>query len=148
MVRASFGWQNNRNHITAQSVAIDPNNRWNLGGQNTPNGLATGSSSKTFVQIGADWQFNVTGMYQFPLGINFSANFFGRQGYPNPYYVRTSTFDSGAYRPRTLIGAVGDIRYENVYQLDLRLEKAFNLGAVSLIPTVEVFNVTNNAAVL
>ena len=148
MARATFGWQNRRNHITAESIAIDPNNRWNLGGQNTPNGIATGASSKDFVQIGADWQFNVTGMYQFPLGINFSANFFGRQGYPNPYYVRTSTFDSGNYRPRTLIGKIGDIRYENVYQLDLRLEKAFTLGPVVVIPTVEVFNVTNNGAVL
>ena len=59
-----------------------------------------------------------------------------------------STFDSGSYRPRTLIGAVGDIRYENVYQLDLRLEKTFNIGGVAIIPTVEVFNVTNNGAVL
>ncbi len=147
MLRGSFGYQVNRNHLTAASI-LDPNNRWNLGGQNDNGGLATGFSSKSFVQIGAKWQFNVTGLYQLPAGLNLAANFFGRQGYPNPYYVRTKPFDSGGYRPRILIDKIDTFRNPNVYQLDLRLEKTFALGPVNIVPTVELFNATNNNTVL
>ncbi|MEP6992927.1 MAG: TonB-dependent receptor [Acidobacteriota bacterium] len=147
MLRGSFGWQSNKNHVQPESI-LDPNNLWNLGGQNDDGGLATGYSSKAFVQIGANWQYSITGMYQMPWGINVSANFLGRQGYPNPYYVRASTFDAGAYRPRILIDQVDSFRYDNVYQLDLRLEKGFKIGPVVFTPTAEVFNLTNNNTVL
>jgi hypothetical protein len=147
MLRGSFGYSVNKNHLGPGSI-LEPNNLWNLGGQNDNGGLATGYSSKAFVTIGAKWQFNLTGMYQFPLGINLSANFFGRQGYPNPYYVRTRPFDVLGSRPRILIDSVDTFRLDNVYQLDLRLEKAFKFGPVVFTPTVELFNATNNNTVL
>ncbi len=88
MLRGSFAYQKNVWHLDQEAIDILPNNLWNLGGQNIDGGLATGASNRSFVQIGANWQFNVTGMYQFPWAINLSANLFGRQGNPNPY--RTS----------------------------------------------------------
>jgi hypothetical protein len=148
MLRGSFGYQKNVWHLDQSAIVINPNNLWNLGGQNANGGLATGFSSKSFVQIGANWQFNVTGLYQFPWGINLGANLFGRQGYPNPYYVRIRAFDVTQTRPRILINQVDTIRYDNVYQLDFRLEKAFKIGPVVFTPTVEVFNATNNGTVL
>jgi hypothetical protein len=149
MLRGSFGYQKNVWHLDPEAIAIMPNNLWNLGGQNDDGGLATGASNRDFVQIGANWQFNVTGMYQFPWGINFSANFFGRQGFPNPYYIRIDRgFDVTQTRPRIMIDQVDTHRYENVYQLDFRLEKAFNIGPVTFTPLVELFNVTNNNAIL
>ena len=51
-------------------------------------------------------------------------------------------------RPRILIGEVDTFRLENVYQLDLRLEKAFKFGPVVFTPTIELFNATNNNTVL
>ena len=80
---------------------------------------------RTIVFINANWQFNVTALYQGPWGINLGANFFGRQGFPEPYYVRTRATDAAGvnHRYQTQIGQVDDFRYDNVYQLDLRLDQ-------------------------
>ena len=147
MLRGSVGWNNPRQQIPPEAV-LDPNNRWNLAGQNTNDGLVVGYSGKDYIWINARWQFNVSGMYQFPLGINFSANFFGREGYPQAYYIRNRQFDGAGSRQRNLVDQIDSFRLDNVYQLDLHLEKAFNIGPVTFTALAEVFNVTNNAAVL
>ncbi len=102
MLRGSVGWNNWRQQIPPEAV-VDPNNRWNLAGQNTNNGLVVGYSGKDYIWINARWQFNVSGMYQFPLGINFSANFFGREGYPQSYYIRNRQIDGAGSRQRNLV---------------------------------------------
>jgi hypothetical protein len=127
---------------------LDPNNYWSRAGPNEDGGTVVGYSPKDTLWINARWQFNVTGMYQFPLGINFAANFFGREGYPQSYYVSTPRGPVDNARPRILIGKIDQFRLDNVYQLDLRLEKTFNIGRVSITPTAECFNVTNNNTVL
>ncbi len=103
MLRGSFGWQSFKQYITPQSIT-NPNNLWASGGQNQNGVPAVGYSSKAYVFIDADWQFNVTGLYQGPWGINLGANFYGRQGYPMPYYVRTRTRDVSNQRVNLLIG--------------------------------------------
>ena len=131
MMRASFGWNDFRQFISPQSIK-DPNNLWALGGQNDDNTLAVGYSSKAYLFINGHWQFNVTGLYQAPFGINIGTNFFGRQGYPFLPYVRASTHDVAA----------------NLYQLDFRVERAFQVGPVTVTPAAEVFNVLNSGTVL
>jgi hypothetical protein len=147
MLRGSVAWNNWRQQIPPEAV-VDPNNRWNLAGQDTNNGLVVGYSGKDYIWINARWQFNVTGLYQFPFGINFSANLFGREGYPQAYYIRDKQTDGAGSRQRNLVGQIDSYRLDNVYQLDLHLEKAFNIGPVVFTALAEVFNVTNNAAVL
>ena len=97
--------------------------------------------------INASWQFNVNGLYQGPWGLAFGANFFGRQGYPNPYFVRCRRTTSRA-AALILIGKFDTYRYANVYELDFRLQKTFQIGPVKVIPTAELFNVTNANTVL
>ena len=58
-------------------------------------------SSKDSVFLNANWQFNVNALYQGPWGLDFGVNFFGRQGYPNPYYVRTRAVDAAGNSHRT-----------------------------------------------
>ena len=86
------------------------------------------------VCINASWQFNVNGLYQGPWGLTFGANFFGRQGYPNPYFVSVQTHDVASSTPLILIGKVDTYRYANVYELDLRLQKTFQIGPVTRHP--------------
>jgi hypothetical protein len=149
MLRASGGWNDWTQNIPPDAI-IDPNNDWGRGGQNTNGGAVVGYSGKTTVWINARWQFNVTGLYQLPLGINLGANFFGREGYPQSYYLRACArcTDIDGSRYRNLIGNIDSFRLDNVYELDLRLEKTFNLGPVALSATAELFNVTNNNTVL
>lgn len=148
MLRASGGWNSWKQDIPPAAV-INPNNDWGLAGQNTDGGTVVGYSGKTTVWINARWQFNVTGLYQFPWGINLGANFFGREGYPQSYYVRACArcTDIDGTRYRNLIDNIDTFRLDNVYELDLRLEKTFNLGPVGLSATAELFNVTNNNTV-
>jgi len=142
LLRASFGWNSFRQYLTAGSIQ-NPNNLgeiWITGvGPNDNGGLASPF-------IDASWQFNISGLYQGPWGLTLGANFFGRQGYPIPYVVQVSTQDI-YFTQNFLIGRVGDYRYANLYQLDLRLQKVMQVGPVALIPSAELFNATNNGTV-
>ena len=142
MVRGNFGWNSFRQYLTPKSIQ-NPNNLWILGGQNDNGGLASGWSEQFNLFLNAGWQFNINGLYQGPWGLSFGANFFGRGGYPNPYYVEVVTHDVANSRPLILIGNVDTYRYANVYQLDFRLQKTFQIGPVTFIPAAELFNVTN-----
>jgi hypothetical protein len=146
-VRGNFGWSSFKQYITPASIQ-NPNNLWELGGQNDNGALALGASGKGSVFLNGSWQFNVSGLYQGPWGVVLGANLFGRQGYPNPYYVRVYTSDVAFTRANILIGQVDTYRYPNVYELDMRLEKTFQIGPVQVIPAVELFNVANGGAVL
>ena len=142
MVRGNFGWNSFRQYLTPQSIQ-NPNNLWVLGGQNDNGGLAIGWSDQFNLFLNAGWQFNLNGLYQGPWGLSFGANFFGRGGYPNPYFVTVVTHDVADNTPGTLIGKVDSYRYANVYELDFRLQKTFQIGPVAVITVAELFNVTN-----
>ena len=152
MMRASFAWQDWRQHIQPQSI-LNPNNLWDQGAPNINDGIAVGYGRDT-IWFNASWQFNVSGMYQLPYGFAFAANFFGRQGYPQSYYVRSRIPGDNLVgvvstsRIDTTIGALDTYRLPNVYDLDLRLEKTFQIGQVTVTPMVDLFNATNAGAVL
>lgn len=149
MLRGTFGYNDWRQYLSAASI-FNPNNL--LGGTNQNGGLAVpNDSSNPFYD--SKWQFNISGLYQFPWGINFGANLFGRQGYSDPFYfrVRTRTGEGDATpatRFNVQIGNVDDVRLDNVYQLDLRLEKSIAIGPANIILTFACFNATNRNTVL
>ncbi|MGA7992501.1 MAG: carboxypeptidase regulatory-like domain-containing protein [Thermoanaerobaculia bacterium] len=145
MMRASFGYNDWRQYLSAESI-VNRNNL--LGGTNDSGGLAVASDSSN-PGYDAKWQFNLTGLYQLPLGLNVGANFLARQGYSIPYYVRVRARDAfgSSNRYSIQIGRVDDYRLDNVYELDMRLEKAFPIGPVQVTGSVDVFNVTNSSAV-
>jgi hypothetical protein len=149
MLRGTFGYNDWRQYLSASSI-YNPNNL--LGGTNKNGGLAVPSdSSNPFFD--SKWQFNVSGLYQFPWGINFGANLFGRQGYSDPFYFRVRTrTGSGDATPATRfnvqIGNVDDVRLDNVYQLDLRIEKSVAIGPANIILSFACFNATNRNTVL
>ena len=142
ILRGSFGWNDFRQYLTSGSIQ-NPNNlaeAWIDGiGPNDNGGLANGF-------INASWQFSVNGLYQGPWGLAFGVNFFGRQGYPNTYSVGVNTQDL-YFSQNFLIGRVGDYRYPDLYELDLRLQETLRIGPATVIPAVELFNVTNSNTV-
>ena len=147
MMRLSGSWLDWKQNIPPDAI-LEPNNRWTLAGQNENGGTVVGYSPKDTLWINARWQFNVTGMYQFPWGISASANFFAREGYPQSYYFNMPRDPELGSITRILIGKIDQYRLDNVYQLDLRLEKTFNIGTVGITPMAECFNITNNNTVL
>jgi hypothetical protein len=147
MLRANVGWSSFRQYLTPESIQ-NPNNLWGRGGQNDDGGLATAVSPKINVWLNAAWQFNINGLFQGPWGLTFGANLYGRQGYPKPYRVDVATGDPVTGDVGLLIDAVDTYRYPNVYQLDLRLQKALRIGPVTITPAVELFNAANANALL
>ena len=153
MLRGNFGWNSYKQYLTGASVQ-DPNNLWggtNCGSVPQTSCLAAGYSSKNRGPLlNGAWQFNVNGLYQGPWGIDFGVNLFGRQGYPIAYYVRTRAVDAAGISHRYLnqIAQLDTYRYDNVYELDFRLAKTFNIGGISIIPAAELFNVANANTVL
>ncbi len=109
---------------------------------------AAGSGAKADVWIQSGWQYNVNGMYQVapdrPWGFNVAANIFGREGYPLPYFLDISTSD-GQPRDILAVNEIDDIRVDDIFTVDLRLDKEFAAsGNVSFTVGADVFNLLND----
>ena len=103
MLRGNFGWNNFTQHLDATS---HPGSRTISGAgiklrqlRRRARASRPASPPRTSVFINANWQFNVNALYQGPWGIDLGANFFGREGFPNPYYVRTRARGRRRYEP-------------------------------------------------
>jgi hypothetical protein len=102
----------------------------------------------------SEWTLKVGGTYLFPKDISAGCFVRFQQGYP--YVLMTAlpgtTFDKlyGITGPvLSLVEPLGSRRYENVFTLDLKLDKAWDLGSYGrLNTTIDLFNVTNSNAVL
>jgi outer membrane receptor protein involved in Fe transport len=87
-------------------------------------------------------------MYQLPLGFNVAGAFFGRQGYPINWFFRDLVSRDEELRDLA-VSDLDDQRYDNVYNLDLRLEKVVPITqSANLTISADVFNVTNEDTVL
>jgi hypothetical protein len=163
MARGSFTYSWNKQHVDA-SGCVDPTNvvpgqSLNVGDPQTgytaqtcaDNVVAgfrsTGSGDKASVFLSSKWQFYLNAMYQLPLGFNVAGSFFGRQGYPINWFRR---FQGADGEIRDL--AVSDLdnqRYDDVYDLDLRIEKVVPITATANVTiSADCFNVTNEDTVL
>ena len=114
------------------------------GGQFAPQSAGNGSGN---VYINSKWQFNANGMYQAPYGIELAGNVFGRQGYPFPLFRPLGTgSDTGL--SVLLTPQIDTFRYDNVWDTDFRVARAFKLHTVNLRFIGDVFNAMNANTVL
>jgi hypothetical protein len=109
---------------------------------------STGSGDKGSVFLSSKWQFYLNAMYQLPLGFNVAGAFFGRQGYPINWYRRVAGVGNSETRD-VAVSDLEDQRYDNVFNLDLRLEKVVPITAsANVTVSADLFNVTNEDTVL
>jgi hypothetical protein len=161
MAHGSFTWTNWKQN---KGECFDPTNTVN--GNFSPSTVGTsganscaddivyfggngiGGTSNTY--INSTWQFNVNGLYQFPLGFNLAANLYGRQGYPLPYFVTVVADGSPLGLKNAAIGAADATRLDDLYQLDLRVEKVIGLfnNQANVTLSVDLFNALNGNAIL
>jgi hypothetical protein len=153
MARGFFSFNDHKQHVDSNGCVDPTNTLSNDIGQfcRDDNYVATrsvGSGNHSSVFLNSKWQFNINGMYQLPLGFNVAASFLGRQGYPLNYFRRSFGPDDGLLRDVQVV-PTDDERYENVYELDLRLEKVVPIfGTGSMTISADLFNVTNENTVL
>lgn len=115
------------------------------GGQVGPESSGSGVRG---IFINSRWQFKFSGLYQMPGGFNVAAVFRAREGYITRPDERISLPGIGTqsiYGP----GQFGDVRLPAFWELDLRLEKVWNVTETSSVAfAVDAFNITNSAHVL
>jgi hypothetical protein len=91
-------------------------------------------------------------MYQLPLGFNIAANLFGREGFPYPQWVVINPDAGGpgaAFGSReVLVGKIDDKRHDDVFGLDMRLEKIIDVKPLQVGLSLDVFNVLNEDTVI
>ncbi|GAC1435469.1 MAG: hypothetical protein NVSMB68_07610 [Thermoanaerobaculia bacterium] len=150
--RASFTWNDRKQHITSDRGIEDPTHLLEppnlipnnfFGCTSCDGSIAVDKSygTHTNTYINARWQYGLTGLVQFPWDTTFGANLIGRQGYPVPYYYRISG-------RRILINDVDSTRNPNMMEVDLRLAKSVKLGPMALELAGEGFNIANRRTVL
>ena len=112
---------------------------------------AAGSGAKANVFLQSGWQWNLTGLYQVapdrPWGFNVSANIFGREGTPLPYFTVINTAEGN--KSVQLTPALDTVRSDDVLTVDLRLEKEFAAtGNVGFTVSLDAFNLFDESYVL
>jgi hypothetical protein len=153
MMRGSFSYNDWKQH-TGPDGFQDPTPRI----QTATNGCygdcngqvfqrSAGSGAFGNVFIASKWNYNVTGLYQFPWQISVGASLNGREGYPAIYYVQQGVGAEGA--KQVILGDVGDYHFDNVTNLDLRLAKEFRFfNRAGLTISADLFNALNDRTVL
>ena len=152
MGRVAFSYNNAREHFALAEGRYDTNGNPTPtfaeplvdGGQFAPVSSASSGSGSVFVN--AKWQFNADALYVAPLGIETSANVFGRQGYPFPLFRSQAL--GGESLSVLVTPAIDYFRYDNVWDTDVRAARTFKVQSLSLRVIGDVFNVFNANTVL
>jgi hypothetical protein len=142
----SFAYNDAVENYASANAYEDPTNIDKLnGGQFAPE---SGGSGIDNVFTNAKWLFKASGLYTAWWDIGIAANFQYRQGFPFPQAVQSPTRANGAGRANVLLDTMGDVRFDDLYVLDLKVDKAFRFGTFRIIPSLDIFNATNANTVL
>ena len=136
--------------IKSLAFAVGLNNQeYFQGGMVAPE---SGGSGVRNIYVNSRWQLKLSGLYQFPLGINFSGVFSAREGYVMPTNVRVYMPGIGygeLYGNPDGGGKFGDQRLPVFWMMNFRLEKVFQVSETSSVTlSGDAFNVTNSAHAL
>ncbi len=110
----------------------------------------TGGSGETQIWVNSRWLLKLSGLVELPLGFNLSALFTAREGYVRPTYVRVPIPGLGATNlfgnPDGGGGKLGDYRLPNMYVLNMRVEKSFQVFENATVAVaLDAFNILNSA---
>jgi hypothetical protein len=95
----------------------------------------------------AKWLVKMNGRVQLPWSVNLAANYLGRQGFPFPQTIQSPNRANGAGQIHVHIAPLGENRYDNLHTVDMRIDRTFQFGGVSVVPAMDLFNLTNTNTV-
>jgi Carboxypeptidase regulatory-like domain/TonB-dependent Receptor Plug Domain len=93
------------------------------------------------------WLAKASGRVQLPWQFNLAGNVGSRQGFPFPASILTPNRANGGGQAQVLLDPMGEVRYDNGFMVDFRVDRPFHFGTVSLIPAFDLFNATNSNTV-
>ena len=151
-MRGSFSWNRWREYIDNPSTGLgDPTST--EGSPNVDGGVAYvvsgGSGSKGDVVLNSNWSFGINGMYELPWGFHVSADFFGRQGYLSPLFIRRADPDGLQTSKFVLIQDPDNRRNPNVFVFNLGAAKTFTIaGRYKFTLDAQIANLFNTGRTL
>jgi hypothetical protein len=116
----------------------------NSGGPFTVRSSASGVGD---MFIHGKWQISANALYVLPYQLELGASLFGRQGYPFPVY-REINLGRDSSRRVLVSPDLDSMRYDDLWNLDLRLARSFSIGRASTQFIADLFNVMNANTVL
>jgi len=133
-------------HTTGSSGRVVPTEADALvqGGQVA---FLSGGSGKASFYTSVKWQVYANALVQLPWGFDLSGGLFGKQGGPYPVTLRLNAGRDGNIQALAT-PEIDTNRFENVWNVDLRLAKTIKFGSSGLTLSAEAFNVANNDVVL
>ena len=133
--------QANATSATTIPLSEDPTNRaFRNGGQYD---YLTSGSGIGNIYVNAKWLFKLSGLYNLPYDINVSAFYNARQGYPFEQGILSPSRTNGGNTVFILLNNTGDNRLPNYQNLDFHLDRKFRFATATLVPSLDIFNVTN-----
>jgi hypothetical protein len=143
----SFAWNNAIDKWGSLAGVEDPTNLENLNGASfAPESAGSGVDN---VFNNAEWLFKSAGMYTLPLwDISVAGTASVTQGYPFPQQIAITTRGNQLADTNVFLFPLGDVRLPNLFVADFRVDKAFNFGGMRIIPSLDIFNLTNSSEIL
>ena len=126
-------------------VPEDPTNVANRNGFQYD--YASAGSGLGNVYVNAKWLFKLSGLVQLPAGVNVSAFYNARQGYPFEASINSPSRANGGGIATILLDGVGTNRLPNYQNLDFHVERPVHVGTLRFIPSLDAFNVMNGNTV-
>jgi hypothetical protein len=93
------------------------------------------------------WLLKGSGRVMLPWDFNLALSYLGRQGFPFPQSIITPNRANSAGTAQILLDPLGAKRYDNLHTMDFRVDRTFRFGSISVIPALDVFNLTNSATI-
>ncbi len=143
----SYAWNHAVDEWGSLAGVEDPTNLENLNGASfAPESAGSGVDN---VFNNAEWLFKSSGMYSLPLwDINVAGTASVTQGYPFPQQIAITTRGNQLANTNVFLFPLGEVRLPNLFVADFRVDKAFSFGGMRLIPSLDVFNLTNSSQIL
>jgi hypothetical protein len=153
MMRGNLSWNDWQEESGPDSFA-DPTRRLlatggclgNCNGQVVERSAGSGAFGNVF--INSKWSANVTGLYQLPWDVTIGASLAARQGYPALYRDQVETDANPGQASDVILHQIGDQRFDNVYEFDVRVAKEIRFRGVGLTLSADLFNAPNSRTVL
>jgi len=151
MLNASYSYNTTIEHYDSAAAYEDPTNIVRLNGfQYAPSaGIGGGGGSNLAgIPVNAKWVAKLNGSYRLPYEVNVAATADVRQGYPFAQGVNIASRPNRAPAIAVLLDALGEQRFPDFATMDLRLERAFRVRGMKVLPSFDMFNVFNANTVM
>ncbi len=143
---ASFAYNDAKDYWDSAAAYEDPTQISKLNGaQYAPE---SGGSGIDNVFTNAKWLVKVTGLVTLPFDFNVGAFYNARQGYPMPQFILSPSRNNRAGQVRIYLDPLGDVRLPNFQSVDLKIDRAFAIKRLRVIPSIDLFNALNANTVL